>query len=98
MSKQKITIASVLLGANLTALMGLYMWQVERITQESYFSARQQNQVIALKSEIKTLEQEYTSNFTLSNVEKVLAQTSFSDVKTIKYLTVNPEYLVRQEK
>lgn len=78
----------------LIILSGFYLYQIERLTIESYFFQKISQEIKSLQKENSTLKERYSQQLSLGNFEKKIKNLNFVKVSKIRYLPLSSEYLV----
>ena len=77
------------------SLLIFYLFQVERLTKESYLVKTYNQEIKALTWQNLALEKEQTELSSLENVEEKIRNLNFVKVSEVKYIPIYFDYLVK---
>jgi len=84
------------LSVSILCLLGFYLFQIEKLTKESYLVKTYNQKIDILSKENLALEKKYFQLFSLENVEEKIKNLNFVEVSEIKYIPISSDYLVRK--
>lgn len=79
-----------------TLLSGVYIFQINSLTEKAHGIANTEREITNLKGETKSLEMQYVQNSSFTNLEKLAAHLEFEKITHISYSRVGEGAVAQQ--
>ncbi len=93
MKKRYSNLILILNGFLILTLLVSYVFQLEKLTKESYLIEKNQSQIKELEKENLTLGQESYQLVSLEKTENKIKFLGFTETEKIKYIPISVNYL-----
>lgn len=95
MTKKTFSFSVKIISFLSIAFFAIYLFQVEKLTKESYFFGVFQKEAKELYEEKFELEEKSNSLVSLEGIEEEVSKLGFVEISKIKYIPVSYDYLAQ---